>query len=259
LTTTPQPPTIAVPLGYPCSTFYIDESGARSSRGGFFVVAAVKVRQPGKLLREVKSIRDRNGGEQRELKFSRISRGQMHFYRDLVDALGSSDAHVIACVVDHATEASPFRRSEPPWRGHARVTAKVLEGGIVKRELATAMVDRIDTPTGVAMDDHLRTQVNRRLGHQALIGVSCVDSQCHDGVQLADLVAGAVRYQRSCAGNLESGNVYKTEIAQRMATVFGVTDWSDQRTERVNVLTYGSEAARYAGRVTSLRQPSSSA
>ena len=46
---------IAVPLGYPTSLIYLDESGARASGSAFFVV-----RRHGPFARSIKDVRDRH-------------------------------------------------------------------------------------------------------------------------------------------------------------------------------------------------------
>ena len=57
------------------------------------------------------------------------------------------------------------------------------------------MIDEVSTPRGSAFDDTVRDMVNRRMKSTSLVAASCVDSACNDGVQLADLVAGAVAHQ----------------------------------------------------------------
>ncbi len=66
---------VSVPLRYPTAAIFIDESGSKSTAGGqCFVVAAVKVRQPGRFARTIREVRDRTGYVG-ELKFSGITRG----------------------------------------------------------------------------------------------------------------------------------------------------------------------------------------
>jgi hypothetical protein len=84
---------ISIPARYPCATIFVDESAAKESGGKFFVVAAVKTRKPGMLLREIRALRD-TYGHQDELKFSRISRGKLPIYHQLIDILEASDVHL---------------------------------------------------------------------------------------------------------------------------------------------------------------------
>src|SRR3954454_23206406 len=91
---------VAVAANYPCSTFFVDESGRPASGGSFFVIAAVKVRAVGRLMRQVKHIRDQHDFHD-ELKFPTVSKAKVPVYLDLIDALSASDARISATVIDH--------------------------------------------------------------------------------------------------------------------------------------------------------------
>ncbi|MCO6394454.1 DUF3800 domain-containing protein [Corynebacterium sp. MC-17D] len=75
------------------STIYIDESGAKNSRGGFFVVGFVKVREPYLLARTIRHLRQkyRFYGE---IHFAQISKNQLPFYFDLVEELAIANVRV---------------------------------------------------------------------------------------------------------------------------------------------------------------------
>lgn len=233
---------VAVPLGYPTALFYVDESAAKSTGGSFFVIGAVKLRDPGALMRTIRDIRDRWSFEE-EFKFTKISRGKLPVFCELVDAVAASDAHLAACVVDRTQGQDPFRRDEPDWLAHARLTAKLIVGAVNRRELAGALLDHVSTPRGDAFDDTVRRMVNTRLRATSLISAACVDSKSNDGVQVADLVAGAVALQRREQGGTTNPNSHKSKISQRLAAAFGVSSFEDCRTDRVNILTVGRQQA----------------
>lgn len=69
---------------------------------------------------------------------------------------------------------------------HARVIAKLLVGNLNSRELGAAILDRRSTPVGVAFDDTVRAMVNKRLKSVGLVSAVCADSNCTDGLQIAD-------------------------------------------------------------------------
>jgi hypothetical protein len=235
---------IDVPLKYPTSLVFVDESTAKQSAGTFFVVGAVKLRRPGLLLRGIRDIRDRHGYDS-EFKFSRISRGKLPVFCELIDLLEQSDAHIAACVVDRKA-ADPFKPGEDVWVTHARITAKLLVGITNRRELTSAILDQTTTPKDCAFDDTVREMVNGRIKATSLVTATCIDSKSNDGVQLADLVAGAVAHQRGQAatGN-RNPNSHKAKIAARLATAFGVAGFDqDVRTERVNVITHGNRSPK---------------
>lgn len=190
----------------------------------------------------VHDIRDRHDYRE-EFKFSRVSRAKLPVFCELIDAIEQSDAHVAACVVDRTSGNDPFAQESMEWLAHARIAAMLLVGIINKRELACALLDEIRTPRGHAFDDTVRDMVNQRMRGTSLISASCVDSRCHDGVQLADLVAGAVAHQRGQGNGTASPVSHKGKVAARLAAAFGVDSFAlDVRNERVNIATLGGKS-----------------
>jgi hypothetical protein len=234
---------VQVPLKYPTALLYVDESAVKASAGRFFVVGAVKLRRPGQLMRAVRDIRDRHSFRD-EFKFSKISRGKFPVFCELIDVLEQSDAHIAACVVDRDKGMDPFTGNSAEWLAHARITATLIVGILNRRELASVLMDEISTPRGCAFDDTVRGMVNRRMRATSLVTAACVDSACNDGVQLADLVAGAVAHQRGQGSGAASPSSHKGKIAARLAAAFGVSSFDDVRTDRVNVATLGVRGPR---------------
>lgn len=235
---TPSIEAVQVPLKYPTALIYVDESAVKASAGRFFVVGAVKARKPGLLMRAVRDIRDRHDFRD-EFKFSKISRAKLPVFCEVIDVLEQSDAHIAACVVDRTKGADPFAGEDAQWLAHARVTAKLLVGIINRRELASVLLDEVSTPKGCAFDDTVRDMVNRRMRATSLVSAACVDSACNDGVQLADLVAGAVAHQRGQGNRTASPTSHKGKAAARLAAAFGLNSFEDVRNDRVNVATLG--------------------
>lgn len=122
--------------------------------------------------------------------------------------------------------------------------AKLLVGIINKRELTAVLIDQISTPKGCAFDDTVRDMVNVRMRATAVVAAACVDSACNDGVQLADLVAGAVAHHCGQSEHTSMPSSHKGKIAARLAAAFDVPQLRDVRTSRVNIATLGSPAAR---------------
>ena len=224
---------IEVPLRYPTSTFYVDESGAKTSAGSFFVVGAVKLRAHGKLGRAIQDIRDKTRFH-REFKFSNITNGALPAYYALVDELERSDAHIAACVAGR--RAGP-RDKRPAWLVQAQVTEGLLRGNINRGELVTALIDVVSTPPNVAYEDYIKERVNKRLDRTAIVSAACLDSRTCAGLQVADLIASAVGFQRRHdAGVSGSDHSPKAKVARRLQAAFGV-DFTDTRTDRVSIRT----------------------
>lgn len=235
---------VAVPLGYPTATIFVDESGSRASSSRFFVVAAAKCRKPGLLLRSIQTTRDRTGFKG-EFKFSEITRGALPAYYDLVDRIVEADVHVVACVVNRDI-SDPFQVKKPTWRVHADVMSQLLVGCINRRELVGVLMDALTTPEGDALDETVRTMVNRRLKNTSVISATCLDSRCTDGLQVADLLAGAIAFERRrlSGENNTSPNSNKGKVAARLRAGLGVDNFEDQRAGRINIATYRASKAR---------------
>jgi hypothetical protein len=229
---------VSVPLRYPTALIFMDESGSRASASRFFVMGAAKARKPGALARGVQAVRDRNDFRG-EFKFSEITKGTMCAYFDLVDELALSDAHLAACVVNRDVY-DPFPK-RAPWEVQLEVASQLLVGCINRRELVSVLLDAITTPVGIALDDRLRDEVNRRLRTTAVVTAALLESRSTDGLQIADLVAGAVAFDRrqraGDAGRSPSYTSPKGQVALRLMTAFGRRDFDDGREGRLNIAT----------------------
>jgi Protein of unknown function (DUF3800) len=238
------PTSIAVPARYPTSLIYLDESGSRASADRFFVVGAVKVRRHGDFARAVREVRDRHSHHRREFKFSQITRGALGTYYDLSDQLDNTDIHVAACVVDRQV-FDPFQGGVPSWQVHVDVASQLLLGCINRREQVGVLLDAITTPRGVSFEDKVKEQVNGRLRNLSVVTAACLNSKSSDGLQVADLVASAIAFERRRLGG-QSGNANspKAKVAVRLRAAVGGVTFADGRTNRVNIATYRGRPQR---------------
>jgi hypothetical protein len=227
---------VSVPLGYPTSQIYMDESGSRASGAEFFVLSAVKVRRNGTFARSVKDIRDQHNFAG-EFKFAKITSGTLDVYYALVDEIEKSDIHFAACVVDGSIH-NPFGQ-RAAWRVHTDLASQLLAGCINKRELVSVLMDGISTPKGVAIDDVIMNRVNKKFGSISIVTAACLDSRMCDGLQVADLIAGAVAHdRRNGAASAYRPQTPKAKVANRLKAAFGGIEFADGRGPRTNIKTY---------------------
>lgn len=215
--------------GVPVASFWIDESGSKATASKCFVVAGLKTRHPDDLQREVHAVRQQTGFEN-ELKFGRVTRHSYEAMIKVIDVLEQSDARIVATVVDSAF--NPFHGCEV-WQGHAHVISQLIVGNINKNEVATAFLDGITTPAGKSLGTAVRRSVNSRLSGSPLVSAVSLNSKTNDLLQVADLIAGAIRYRRLPAQ--ATSNAEKHQIAARLAAAFRMDSFDDQRSDRVNI------------------------
>lgn len=232
--TPPVVPVVSLPLGVDASVFFTDESGSAGSGGKLFVVGGVKTREPGHLLREVKAVRDKHRFFD-ELKFTGITRNSLPIYADLVQVLAHSDARIVAFVIDKSIR-DPFA-GVADWDARANVTSQLVIGNTNRAEVATLLMDVCSTPRGIAIEEVVRRKVNDRFGATNLISSVSLDSKASDGLQLADLVASAIAYDRRARQSKSVPGAPKAIVARTLATGFGLADLGDHRSGRVNILT----------------------
>lgn len=232
---------VDVPLNYPCTTVFLDESGVKAKDR--FTVGGFKARRIGELARAVRHVRDKHGFYD-EFKFNTLNDGSRDLAYALIDVLGESDAQLIGCVVDPAI-TDPFEDVEHRWLAHAEVTAQLIIGSTNRRELVSALLDTIGTPRGCSLEDHVRARVNRRFGATSLVSAVCLDSKTNDLLQLADLVASAVSFERRRQHEgIGSPNSAKGMVAARLGAAFGNQGLTDGRSRRYNIATYGAKRYR---------------
>lgn len=238
---------IVVPVRYPTASIFIDESGSRATMGSAFVIAAIKLREPGRLSRSVRDLRDRYGFDH-EFKFSEINRSSSHVYVELLRLLHASDATIAATIVQSSVY-NPFSGGKDQWRVHAEVTAQLLRGCINKRELVGVHLDAITTPAGCSMEDTVRNLVNSRLRSTSVVSAVCLDSRTNDLLQVVDVVAGSIRYERRVATSGPAGaSASKATVARELGGLFGRPGLADGKDARVNLRVFRGPRAEQVRR-----------
>jgi hypothetical protein len=180
--------------------------------------------------------RDRHGFYG-EFKFSEVNRSTVRIYQELIDKLHESEAHLAACVVDGDVH-NPFK-GQPAWRARAEVAAQLLTGCINRRELVSVFLDGISTPKDCSFEDTVRNLVNKRFRSTAVVAAACLDSRTNDTLQVTDMFAGAVSFERRRqAKGIGSPHSDKAKVAHRLGIVFDCLGFPDGRSECVNIATY---------------------
>jgi hypothetical protein len=214
------------------ASFWIDDSGPRGSAQKGFVLAGLKTRRPDDLQRTVHAVRETHDHYPGELKFNSITDRNFPRYRDIVDVLEDSDALVVGTVVD--TSWNPFAGTQDePWAAQAALIGRMIERCLNVNEVGSVFMDLMSTPKDVSMGHHVKRHANSLLKAKRVTTAVSLDSKTNDLLQLADLIAGAIYYQRCQHGD---PSTTKGKIAARLATTFAAGTFErDVRAERVNI------------------------
>lgn len=228
-----------MPVHTPSAVYFLDESGSKGSGGTFFVMAGLKTNDPDALTRGVEAIRHRSNVRS-ELKFAGLTKKSVSTFKRLADLIHDSGSMIGALVVDKRL-FDPFA-DKPLWEGHAWTTAALVKGMTNRRELATLLLDGISTPKDVAYGSHVRTIVNKRFNNMRVVSAVSLDSRTCDGLQLADLVASAIAFERKTV-EAQGRDRYqdlgspKAQIARYLCRAFDLQTFSDLKTDRVRIMT----------------------
>lgn len=215
------------------ASFWLDDSGSRGSAHKGFVIAGIKTRHPDDLQRSLHVVRERHGYDG-ELKFNAITERNLPRFHAVIDVLEASDAHLLGAVLD-AHRWNPFKGKEH-WHGQSLVVSELVTSALNANEVGAVFMDGISTPVGVSMGALVKRGINSRLRGQRATSVVSLDSKTNDLMQVADLVAGSIRYQRFDPAGL-IGESPKSRFALRLGAAFGVGSFEDRQAKRIRIQT----------------------
>lgn len=171
-----------------------------------------------------------------ELKFSEIRRSNEYKYREVAKLLAESTARFRCIVLDLEGGLDLRRYRGPTWSLAAQMTINILRASIWPNQLAAATVDYVSVPTEFNFENYVQTAVNRQLRRQGLISVSRMDSKASWGLQLADLMTGAVAhfYRQTTDGGARSSS-YKGGVAATVAEQYNLDSLMAANTPKLKV------------------------
>lgn len=225
------------PLQRRVASIFIDESGARNSAGGAFVLGFLKTYQPSLLWRSIRDIRQRYH-EHGEIKFASITSKNIRFYFDIVEEIANSP-HIARVGGSVYHSVAGFAVGAETWREQAKMSRKLIVGNTNRLDHVICFLDLVQTPRGTTVAALVKDDANRRLNGSPVLEAYDVDSKAHDLVQLADLVAGAVHYERSLDPSRKSKvqTSPKFKVMSRLRRALELDSFDDIQQGKVNILT----------------------
>ena len=127
-----------------------------------------------------------------------------------------------------------------------RVASQLIVGSTAKDEVTSVALDVVSSPKNIAIDELIKDRVNRRFHGQSVVSCLCLDSRSTSGLQLADLVAGSIAFdRRRVTQQGVTPLTPKAQVALELRVAFGLSDFSDQHSRRVNILTARASAPQH--------------
>lgn len=220
---------------HPTATAFLDETGI-ISQDRYFTVGLLILRDA-QLIREVQKFRDRHHWYG-EIKWVDVTNGSYPLYAELLDTVVASNAR-FACFVSDRDIADPVKRFGGPWRAYERLSAQLVIGASRKGELISLMADNYSSPDKVHFERDVKRLVNDRLGELCIATCCRLDSASSDGLQMVDLLTGAVTFEFRQQAGLAGTTSAKARLSKHLLGLYGVSSFVGQvRTRNLNIAIY---------------------
>ena len=225
---------------------FLDETGA-IAQDRFFAVGCLVVPQPNDIFRRVQKLRDKIHWYD-EIKWVDLTMTSLPFYTELVGAVVDSNSRFSCFVADRDVADPVARFKQDAWLAYEKLATQLLIGTSKPYELVSVMADNYSTPDSVDLEKQLRDEVNRRLKCLQAVTVSRLDSRSCDGLQLVDVLTGAVAFEHRQNAGLAGTKSAKARLAEYVRQVYDVeTTLEGCKTGKLNVALYRHPSKSQAG------------
>lgn len=152
-----------------------------------------------------------------------------------METLAAADVRVGGSVYDSATS---FQVDRDTWEQQAHMAALLIKGNINRGELVNVFLDLVQTPRGKSVAESVKNEVNRSIGSRCVVEAYDVNSEASDFVQLADVVASSISYERR-HGTMDEArkNSPKARVAARLRRALELDSFDDIQAGKVNIVT----------------------
>jgi len=208
---------------------FFDETGAIAS-DRYFTVGLLRVGDYPGLLRSVKDLRKRYRYWD-EFKWSGITAANRDIYRELIDLLLASPA-TFGCFVADRHVADPVARFGSTFAAYEKLATQLLIGSMRPFEIISVIADNYSAPNDRCFERTVRESCNSRLGRLAVASVVQVDSAATEGLQLVDVLTGAVGFSFRASSGLASPTSNKGGVAQHLRAKLGVAGFNAGHSSR---------------------------
>jgi len=208
---------------HPTSVAFFDETGAIAS-DRFFTVGLLRISDHATLLKQVKALRKQESFWE-EFKWSGITNGNKETYKKLFQLLVQSEA-LFSCFVADRHVADPVARFGNTFAAYEKLATQLLLGSIHRYELVTVVADNYSAPNERSFENTVKKECNRRLRRLGVTSVIQVDSGATEGLQLVDVLTGAVGFEFKANAGQASHLSHKGEVATFVRNLFGASTFN---------------------------------
>jgi hypothetical protein len=143
-----------------------------------------------------------------------------------------------SCFVADRHVADPVARFGNTFRAYEKLATQLLLGSIQPFELCTVVADNYSAPNSWSFETTVRKECNRRLNRLAVPSVIQVDSGATEGLQLVDILVGAVAFWFKADTGIASHSSRKGLVAADLRNKLGVSGFNqgcDESTFKVRL------------------------
>ena len=206
----------SLPPDHPTALVFIDETRDEL----YFGVGCLKLRDPDSVLAEFAALR-RTHRFDRKLRWSDVGSYSPPF-REFVKQTALMVARhpdaEFACVLADLTKIGGIANYGSVAEAYIRLAVPALISIVAEPdELLSVIADHFDTPAGVVVERRIKREANRGKGRLAVVSVQRVASAGTEGLQLADLMLGAIAHEFRNAHSTQADHG-KAEISLALLT-----------------------------------------
>lgn len=186
----------SLPESHPTSLVFLDESGW-TAKERFLAVGALKLRDPNRIERQLSAYRRdaKFSGRLRWASLATAGEAELIVARRALQLICTDVECDFACaILDRATSDIKGIYGNV-WEAYSRLATRALGDVLDSQEVAAVIADRFDSPRSHQFEKPVTRMVNDRKGRLALTGIQQAASGSVEGLQLTDLLLGAITYQ----------------------------------------------------------------
>jgi hypothetical protein len=183
-----------LPPGHPTGLVFMDETRDDI----YFGVGCLKLREPHKILEEFAALRAeyKFWGKLRWADVGGYSQPYLEFAERAASMVAAHPTAEFACTLLDLKAVGGIQNYGSIGQAYVRLASQALVAVTEEHdELISVIGDHFDAPAGFEIERPIRNRVNQSMERLAAVSIQRVTSSGTDGLQLADLMLGAIAHE----------------------------------------------------------------